>query len=178
LAAALGSLMTAAAASGQDKKSRPAALRRFNSDTGAFQLEVTSSNNWKTSQAHAEMFALASSGRRSVWSIPLPQRYGPALAVVADTGGALLVDEWINTPSPYALMVIAPDGNTVRAHSMTDIATAAGLSPAQLAASAASGPWMSAPPVYLAVPDATLIEAGGVRLRIDLKTGKLSRVNA
>jgi hypothetical protein len=170
--------MTAAAAAGQDKKTRPPAIRRFTADTGAFQLEVTSSNNWRTSQAHAEMFAVSSSGRRSVWSIPLPQRYGPALAVVAVSGGALLVDEWINTPSPYALMVIAPDGRTVSTHSMTDIATAAGLVPAQLTASAASGPWMSAPPVYLAVPDAMLIEAGGVRLRIDLKTGKLLRVNA
>jgi hypothetical protein len=170
--------MTAAAAPARDKKTRPPAIRRFTADTGTFQLEVTSSNSWRTSQAHAEMFAVASSGRRSVWSISLPQRYGPALAVVADTGGVLLVDEWINTPSPYALMVIGPDGNTVSTHSMNDIATAAGLVPAQLAASAASGPWMSAPPAYLAAQDAVSIEAGGVRLRIDLKTGKLSRVNA
>jgi hypothetical protein len=170
--------MTAAAAAGQDKKARPPASRRFTSESGAFQLEVTSSNNWRTSQAHAEMFAVASSGRRSVWSIPLPPRYGPALAVVADTGGALLVDEWINTPSPYALMVIAPDGNTVRTHSMNDIAAASGLPPAQLAASAASGPWMSARPIYLARQRAVLIEAAGIRIHVDLTTGQLSRVKA
>lgn len=169
--------MTATATWGQDKKSRPPASRRFSSESGAFELEVTGADHWKTAQAHAEMFAVAPSGRRSAWSTPLPQRYGPALALVADNGGALLVDEWINTPSPYALMVIAPDGKTVCSHSMNDIAAASGVSSAQLAASAAAGPWRSARPIYLAKQDAVLIEAAGVRLHVDLKTGKLSRAN-
>lgn len=171
-------MMTAAASSGQDEKSRPPASRRFASANGDFQLDVTSPDNWKTSRAHAEMFAVASSGRRSVWSTALPQRYGPALALVSSNGGVLLVDEWINTPSPYALMVLAPNGETVGSHSMNDIAAASGLSPAQLAASAASGPWRSAQPIYEAGQGVMLIEAGGVRLHVDLKTGKLSRVNA
>lgn len=174
---ALGSLV-ATTAMGKDKKVRPPAQRRFASPSGTFALDVTGAVGWPSPQAHAELFAVAAGARRSLWSRPLPQRYGPALAVVSDEGTTLLVDEWIRTPSPYALVVIGVTGETIGAHSMADIAAASGVSPADLAARATDGPWMSAPPSLDPPSHRVVVEAGGIRLVVDLATAQLSRAAA
>ncbi|MBD0337247.1 MAG: hypothetical protein ICV62_17305, partial [Cyanobacteria bacterium Co-bin13] len=37
------------------------------------------------------------------WSRPLPQEYGPRFTLVTDQGYTILLDEWINVASDYAV---------------------------------------------------------------------------
>lgn len=158
-----------------DKKVLPPPLRSFASPSGRFELLLRSAQAAADPHVVAEMFRIDTTGRRSLWSRPLPQRLGPALALVSDEGATLLVDEWVKTPSPYALMVLGPGGETLDTHAMADIAAVSGLSMAELVARAQSGPWMSAAPSRAAQPQRVLLQAGGVLLSIDLSTGHLAR---
>lgn len=161
-----------------DKKVLPPPRRSFASPSGRFELQLRSAQAASDPHVVAEMFRLDTAGRHSLWSRPLPQRLGPALALVSDEGSTLLVDEWVRTPSPYALMVLGPGGETVGTHSMADIAAVSGLPMAELVARARSGPWMSDAPSRSAEPQRVSLHAGGVQLLIDLGTARLARADA
>ena len=47
------------------------------------------------------------------WERELPQHHGPRQALVTKSGQVLLMDEWINVLSRYALVPMAPSGVTV-----------------------------------------------------------------
>lgn len=176
MAAVIASLLPAAVPA-FDKKVLPPPRRSFASSSGRFELVVHSPQPAADPHAMAEMFRIDATERRSLWSRPLPQRLGPALALVSDEGSTLLVDEWINTPSRYALMVLGPGGETLGTHSMADIAAVSGRPMAELAAHATSGPWMSAMPTRTADPQRIVLHAGGMRLSIDLATARLARAD-
>jgi hypothetical protein len=163
------------AAHGRDTKLRPPELRSFASPSGTFVLEVRGPAGGASLQARAELFSAGAAGRQSLWSKPLPQRYGPGTAVVFDDGRVVLIDEWVKTPSPYALMLLAANGDTLVCHSMADIAAVSGVSTARLVTGATAGPWMSAPPERVAGRKALLVTAGKVRLELDLASGRLAR---
>lgn len=177
LATAIASLLPVAVPA-LDKKVLPPPRRSFASPSGRFELQLRSAQAAADPHVVAEMFRLDAAGRHSLWSRPLPQRLGPALALVSDEGATLLVDEWVKTPSPYALMVLGPGGETLGTHSMADIAAVSGHSMAELVARARSGPWMSAAPRRSDQPQRVLLQAGGVPLAIDLATAQLVRAPA
>jgi hypothetical protein len=175
LTAVVGALVLALAGAG-DRNVLPPPMRAFASPSGSFVLEVRALDAWQSPRAHAELIAVADGGRRSVWAADLRHRYGPGTAFVSDAGRVLLIDEWMRVLSEDALVLYDPTGRQVARHPVADIEAVSGVSRADLAQSARSGPWMSAPPTLLPGGSAVRVEAGGVRLSVDFDTGRLARL--
>ncbi len=158
-----------------DVKALPPEFRSFSSPAGAYVLELRGPRGWKPPQAQAELFAARPGGRRSVWTKPLPHRYGPALAVVSDEGLVLLLDEGLRSPGSLAVTVLARDGSEIARYSTSDIAKTAGVTMSGLIKSARVGIWMSAPPAMTPDGSAVVLDAAGLQLKVDLHSGQLSR---
>ncbi|QOY87073.1 hypothetical protein [Paludibaculum fermentans] len=159
----------------QDVKALPPDFRSFSSPAGAYVLELRGPRGWRPPQAQAELFSARPGARRSVWTKPLPHRYGPAQAVVSDEGLVLLLDEGLRTPGPLAVAVLARDGSETARYSTSGIAKAAGVTLPALIKSARVGIWMSAPPAMTPDGAAVVLEAAGVQLKVELHSGRLSR---
>ena len=174
LLAVVGALLLATAEGG-DRNVLPPELRSFSSPSGAYVFEVRAVDAWKSPQSRVELFAVNADARRSCWAAVLPHRYGPGTAIVNDTGHVLLIDEWMQTLSDYAIVLYGQNGNLIARHSVSDIETVSGVHRADLATRARAGAWMSAPPKLSPTPDAVLFEAGGVALIVNLLTGRIER---
>ncbi|MBC8167399.1 MAG: hypothetical protein H7Y20_16210 [Bryobacteraceae bacterium] len=164
-----------AAASGGDVKVLPPAKREFQSPSGSHVLEVSGTAGWKSPYAQVELFSLSGGTRRSLWSKELPHRFGPGSAMVSDTGRVLLTDEWLKTPSPYAILLFAETGIEVARYSMLDISKVSGVPSSKLVTTARFGSWMSASPRAAVSRNAVILEAGKVRLELDLDSGRITR---
>jgi hypothetical protein len=176
LLAVIGFFMLTTAQS-SDRIDLPPEVRLFQSPSGVYEFEVRAVDGWKQPQSEAELFAVGpDAGRRSLWRVALPHRYGPGLAFVTDAGRVLLIDEWMKTPSSYAVQLFAVDGEEIARHSMADIVALTGVPGSEIVTIARVGPWMSAPPTLSPTQDSVLVEAGGVPLAINLQTGHVSRV--
>lgn len=161
-------------AHGKDVKVLPPEVRSFESPSGAYVLEVLGTAGWKQPQARAELFSVSAEGRSRRWSAALPHRFGPGSAFVSDTGRVVMIDEWVKTPSQYAVALFAENGDMVSRHSMSDIATVSRVPASTLVTRARVGPWMSAAPALAPAQDSVAVEAGGVRLEISLDSGRIS----
>ena len=159
---------------GSDLKALPPETRSFESPTGAYVLEIRAVDGWSQPSAGAELFRVDSADRSSRWFKVLPHRFGPGLAFVSDEGRVVLLDEWMKTPSEHAVVVVSTTGETVARHSMSEIGNAAGVATSVLVSKATVGPWMSAPPHFQPARDALEVEVAGVRLEINLRSGRIS----
>jgi hypothetical protein len=152
----------------------PPAVREFASPSGAFTLRISSADNWKTPVAAAELDALNSGASKVVWRRELPHHYGPRKALVSDQGDALLVDEWINILSRYALTVVDRNNRIVAQYAADDIFAVLGIPARDVSALAREGPWLSAGPTLSTDGKLALIETGACTLEIRLADGRLS----
>src|SRR6516162_1620387 len=98
-------LMAVAAFAAADPKNLPPREREFCSASRRYCLAVRTTDDWRSKHALAEMRETGA-GNRIVWSRVLPQELGPRFALVAETGESVLFDEWINTMSPMAIVVL------------------------------------------------------------------------
>lgn len=130
--------------------------------------------DWQSKQVTATLFEATSDRCQPVWSQTLPHEYGPRYALVNDRGQVVLLDEWINVASPYAITVISPTGDTVAQYSFDQVAAVLAVSRADLVDQAATGWWISAPPTLSRDGDTVRVAAGSDRLEINLATGALS----
>lgn len=178
LTALLAACLVVVPAVGEDLKHRPPEVRQFDSASGRYRLEVRGTPGWRSPQAVATMQERLGGTTRMVWSEPLAQRLGPRFAVVCDDGRAVLFDEWIRTPSAYAVAVLAPDGQPVATHSMDDIARLAGTTSAQLVRQARVGSWMHDAPVLHHDGQSVRVQAGAVALIVDAVSGQVRRYDA
>src|SRR5262245_9840853 len=87
-----------------DRITLPPASREFTSPSGKFVLVVSTKDSWKSPRATGELFS-AGANRTLLWSRELPQEYGPRFALVNDQGTVLMLDEWINVNTRYAILV-------------------------------------------------------------------------
>ncbi len=149
-----------------DRIDLPPLERRFGS---GFVLTVKSLDGWKTPLGRA-MLVDARGGVK--WERELPQHHGPRQVLVTKSGQVLLMDEWINVLSRYALMLIAPSGVTMAEYSGEQIIRALGVPRAAIRLNARWGVWMTSEPSV--VGDAVFFEAGGRRLVLRLADGQLS----
>ncbi len=140
---------------------------------GEYQLVIATANRWKTSVAIAHLY------KDSIlqWQKPLPQHYGPRFALISTKGSVLLVDEYINVASPYALMLLSATGEAIAHYSFEDIRNTLGISAADLTRQAASGWWVADAPRLGADQTVASVGAGSQRIIIDLQTGKLTASN-
>ena len=150
--------------------------RRQTFTTGPYQLVITATDQWDTPAVTGTLYKAGS----RLWQCALPHEYGPRFALVSPTGRVLLLDEFINVASPYALTLLDLEGNAIAQYSFDDIKQTLAVSSAALTQQATSGWWISAPP-RLSAEDASkagqqaLIQTGGTTLEVDLNTGALSR---
>ncbi|MGB3292173.1 MAG: hypothetical protein WBB01_04155 [Phormidesmis sp.] len=163
-------------AASTDRLSHPPDRQTFT--TGPYQFVVTPANQWQTPTATGTLYKAES----RLWQSNLPHEYGPRFALVSSTGQVLLIDEFINVASPYALTLLDPKGTVIAQHSFDDLKRTLGVSSADLTRQATSGWWISAPPTLSAAADSpaipgqrALIQTGGTTLEVDLLTGELNR---
>lgn len=157
-----------------DKISRPAPVRQFKSPAGGYEFTISSADNWKTPHGVAALVQLDGKTQRPRWNLALPHFMGPRTALVADSGTVVLVDEWINSPSRHALMVISPKGEMLADISFDELVAALGVERRDISTHARLGVWMSAAPVPSADGGSIRFAAGGRHLSIRLADGHLS----
>lgn len=152
--------------------------RRQTFITGAYQFVVATTDQWQTPMATGTLYE----GDRLLWQSNLPHEYGPRFVLVSPVGQVLLVDEFINVASPYALTLLDPAGSVIAQHSFDDIQRTLDVSSAALTRQATSGWWISAPPTLGSTDTAAagsgaiaLIPTGGTTLTVNLTTGELNR---
>lgn len=173
--AAVGIFALPPGASAGDAKALPPEFRTFHSRSGEYVLEIRGSKGWKQPLPQAELFREAPAGRVSRWTKALPHRFGPRFAFVSDKGQVMLFDEWLITPSPYAIAWLADNGDMRLQRSMAEISTAAGVSGRELVRRARCGPWMSAAPALSGNGNSILVEAGGIGLEVGFDSGLITR---
>lgn len=137
---------------------------------GPYQLVISAEDQWQTPTTTAQLYE----GSTLRWQTDLPHEYGPRFALVSPSGQVLLLDEFINVASPYALTLINPAGEVVMQRSFDTVQKALDVSPAALTQEATGGWWISAPPRLNASGNRALVQTGGTTLEINLTTGELS----
>lgn len=137
-------------------------------------LVVSTDDDWKSRAANGELFDRAAFGKPGLWRHRLPQELGPRRGWVSDTGAVLLVDDWINGPSPHALMLIGPDGSTLAQSSIDQLIALLGVSRRTVAEHAKLGAWLSSEPQFMSDGASMLLQAGGRELVLNLSGGSLS----
>ena len=162
-----------AACGGQaaDRIDVPPIERQFRSLSGGFVLTVNAVDAWKTPFARATLRNAAGAVQ---WEKQLPHHHGPRRALVTAGGRVLLVDEWINVASKYALTLIARDGTTVAAYSAEQVFTALAVPREAITSHARFGPWIAAGPNLSADGRSADFSAGGKRLSLRLSDGRLT----
>jgi hypothetical protein len=167
------SLPTQAPTRTSDQITLPDASREFVSPSGAFSFVVSTRDGWKSVHAIGEHFTGRSS-RRLLWSRELPQQFGPRFVIVSDTGSVLMLDEWINVSSQYAVLLLDRDNRQVTQRSTDAVQAVLGVPMNEIVQSAKYGWWITAPPRLDAAGVAVLVGAGGRVLSIRLSDGQLT----
>jgi hypothetical protein len=158
---------------------RPPQLRHIPSPTGAYHLLLTASPARDDRSITATLFETTPDRCQRVWTRPLPQEYGPRLALVTDIGQTLLLDEWINVASAWAIVVLNSAGEVIAQYSFGDIVTVTGSTRAAVVEQAEQGFWLAGTPTlrrhsprHGRPPQVEVPTAGGT-LTIDMETGQL-----
>jgi hypothetical protein len=137
-----------------------------------YELVVAASDDWSTPTAQIQL----NKDNALLWQKTLPHQYGPRFSRVTPQGQVLLLDEYINVASPYAITLIDATGTEVAQHSFDDIKQVlADVAPADITRQATRGLWISDEPQLDASGDRALVKTGGTTIAIDLTTGELSR---
>jgi hypothetical protein len=158
----------------KDQVPLPPGEEIFVSPSDRFRLHLLAAPDWTKDRPQAALAAVAAGREEVLWRRELPQELRPRLALVSDEGRVLLLDEWWNTRSGYAVMLLAPDGSEVARHGFEQVVAALGVTVAELDAEARLGRWISAPPRIAGEGRAARVAAGGKALLVDLESGALS----
>lgn len=152
-----------------DRIAQPPLRQTFTNEP--YQLVISAEDQWQTPRALSQLYE----GDTRRWQKALPHQYGPRFVLISPAGQVLLLDEFINVASPYALTLIDSEGKVIVQHSFDEVQKALDISPAILTEQASSGWWISAPPSLNVRGDRASVETGGTTLEVDLATGELSR---
>jgi hypothetical protein len=156
-----------------DRITLPPTSREFTSPSGKFVFVVSTKDSWKSRRATGELFS-AGSNRMLLWSRELPQEFGPRFALVNDQGTLLMLDEWINVNTQYAILVVDRDNKQVAQHSTDAVQLTLQVPMNQVVQMAAHGWWIQAAPTLVPTGDTALVRTAGKLLAIGLDTGVLS----
>lgn len=163
-----------ASAGSDDRVALPPTSRRFASRSGRCVLTIAAVDGWKTPRVAATLTVAESDGPRVRWSQELSQQYGPKFALVADSGAAVLFDEWIHVRTPLAIVVLDRQGRLVARHSTEELRVRLGVPPERMVRAASSGLWMAGQPTWSEGDRFAQVAAAGKTLRIELADGALS----
>jgi hypothetical protein len=95
--------------------------------------------------------------------------------MVGDKGNVLLIDEWANIASRYAVMVVDRENRPIAQHDFEAVRKVLGVPAAQVAQMARHGVWIVRAPVWDIPGVRVLIEAAGKTLRVDISNGAIGR---
>lgn len=154
-------------AAAADRMAQPPLHQTFTNSP--YQLIVTATDSWQTPAATGQFYK----GDTLLWQQTLPHQYGPRFVLVSQQGHILLLDEFINVASPYALTLLDADGKTLAQYSFDDIQKTLAIPAATLTQKATSGWWISAAPILKESEGLALVPTGGTILQVDLATGEL-----
>lgn len=172
---ALSGLLPADMSHATDIINLPPERREAASPDGGFLLVWTTLDGWRTPRAQAEFYRLENQRRQLLWRRTLPHRHGPRQALVSNQGRALLTDEWINTPSPHAILVLDQGGRVIADHTFDQVVAALGVPVREVGDRAKASAWITEGPALSADGATALVKAGGHTLSIRLADGQLSR---
>jgi hypothetical protein len=157
-----------------DRITLPDTTREFVSPSGRFAFVVSTKDGWKSLRGTGELFAVNGPNRTLLWSRALPQQFGPRFALLNDRGTSLMLDEWINVSTGFAVLILDRDNQQVAQHSTDAVQAVLQVPIAQVVEVAKHGWWIQAPPVLAPSGDVALVQSAGKQLAIRLDTGSLS----
>lgn len=157
-----------------DRIPHPPTLVEVTSPDGVYAFRVSSPDNWKSRRAVGELYQVTAGSPHLLWRRDLPHEFGPRFVLVGARGEVVLLDEWINVMSRYAVMVLSPTNQLVVTHRFQDVQRALDLPSAEIVRRARYGAWLASYPLLDPSGDAALVETGGKTLAIRLSDGHLS----
>ena len=157
-----------------DRITLPDTKREFHSSSGRFNFVVSTRDGWKSLRGTGDLFSVNGPTTKLLWSRELPQQFGPRFALVNDLGTVLMLDEWININSQYAVLLIDRDNRTVKQHSADAIQAAIQVPTNEIVRMAKHGWWITAPPSVNSSGDAARVKTAGKILTIRFSDGQLS----
>ena len=150
----------------------PELRREYISGNGQYRLSIVTLDNWRTPRAIGELMKTEGSGA-PLWRRTLPQNYGSKYAVVSDQGVSVMLDEWHNVKSPYAVVMFDLDGRILAQHDVEAVREVLGIELHELTAAARRGWWLASAPSVTEDGTAVTVKAGGRILTIDLIMGEM-----
>ena len=155
----------------------PPARQEFSSPDGTYRFVLSTGDNWASKQAIGELIVEIDGNQQSLWTCPLPHEYGPRFVLVSSQGQVLLLDEWINVASRYAVMLLSRENALLAEYSFDVLQEKLAVSRASIVEMAQYGWWISAPPTLDNAEEIAAIETAGKVLAINLENGELSIVD-
>ncbi len=169
----LGISATSSVVDALDRIPRPPTLVESTSPDGQYAFVVSSPDNWKSKHAVGELYRVTDGSKRLLWRRHLPQEFGPRFALVGQQGQVLLLDEWINVMSRYAVMILSLTNQVVAQHHFSDVQRVLKVPSAEIVKRARYGAWITSPPMLDPSRQTVTVEAGGKVLSVHLSDGHL-----
>lgn len=162
-----------------DRLTKPPEKNEQLSRNKQYLLVVQSDRNWKTPHPGAFLYKLDYSDKIQykslLWHGRLPQYYGPRYMLISPFGQALLLDDWVNVKSHYAIYLIHGNPRRITSYTLDDIIDVLDMPPASIGAFAKGGSWwISAPPELTSNGNKVYIPTAGKILITDLESGRLT----
>ena len=150
----------------------PPEIEESVSPSGSFRLRLLAPRDLRGGPPAAELHRLEDGGEERLWRRDLPHVWRPRMALVDDSGRVLLLDEWLNTKSRLAVMVLNPRGDEIVVHDFEAVREALDEPARVVVARAEQGWWIAGSPWL--TDGLVVVPAAGKHLVIDLATGALS----
>jgi hypothetical protein len=152
----------------------PPTREEFSSPAGNYVLVLSTRDNWQSQRSLAELWHSAPATRQRLWMRLLPHEFRPRYVVVGPNGEVLLLDEWINVRSRYAVMLLDAQNHVLAQYGFDSIQRILGVPAAEIVAKARHGWWITSPPAVEGGGDRARVETAGRQLFIRLRDGHLS----
>lgn len=158
-----------------DRISLPPLQAEFLSQQRNFRFIISTKDNWKLKQGLGKLIRCTNGVSEVIWEGQLPQEYGPRHVLVGKQGEVLMLDEWINVKSKYAVFVLNPQNDKVIQHNFDSIQKILGVPTSAIVESAVGGSWWISKQPFLDESGSTAyVPTAGKILKVDLQTGELS----
>ena len=151
----------------------PPTWRTFVSPDGKYVFEVFTVDSWKSQTPNGRFAELGSGQENVVWTGGLPHEYGPRYVIVGNNAKVLLIDEWINVKSRYALTIFDPYSVSIRHYDFDYLQDILKVPVARIVEQANSGWWVTAPPQTGPRGVIVQIETAGKILEVNLETSEV-----
>ncbi|NEO61066.1 MAG: hypothetical protein F6J98_11695, partial [Moorea sp. SIO4G2] len=161
-----------------DRISLPPLQTEFFSPQGDFRFTVSTPDKWKSTQGYGRLVRLMGNVSEIIWEDKLPQEYGPRYLLVGQQGEVLMLDEWINVKSKYAIVVLNPQNELIIQHDFDNVQEILDVPTSEIVQRATGGSWwLSGPPSLDESGSKAYIPTSDQVLKVDLQTGQLSLLN-